>query len=312
MAFISVGAERNAVMQQNHTVSLILPLEVQTSSMPKVLRSKEEIFDHLVEHRMIEDYDTWYYHGESLRALGVITTLDMNQTVSKDDLNDDDDDNISWEKERYRGQYTLLYIQNKRTSDAASASTAEMEQNVTTQSGAQSGPSDGSPVKFIIPNRVAESYMLKSMGRKWSNFKADLKLEHYEPNRGNVTAIMNEHVPDCIPKDQWISLVAYWISDKGKKHSVTNRKSRANQVMVHTVRLKSFARVIVKKTVNGVKPSRAHVYVDTHKDRKTRPAPMDEKSKQAMDMINENLSQLRGGKELRWENFPMFAHCNSV
>ena len=54
------------------------------------------------------------------------------------------------------------------------------------------------------------------MGRKWSNFKVDLKLEHYEPNRGNVTAIMNEHRPDCVPKDQWISLVTYWISDKGK------------------------------------------------------------------------------------------------
>ncbi|KAJ8420103.1 hypothetical protein Cgig2_002559 [Carnegiea gigantea] len=134
-----------------------------------------------------------------------------------------------------------------------------MEQNVITQSGAQLVPSNGSPisdhelseVKFIIPNRVAESYVLKSMGKKWSNFKADLKLEHYEPNCGNVSAIMNEHRPDCVSKDQWISLVTYWISDKGK-------------------------------TVNGVEPSRAHVYVDTLKDRKTRPAPMDEKSKQVV------------------------------
>ncbi|KAJ8438186.1 hypothetical protein Cgig2_001904 [Carnegiea gigantea] len=105
------------------------------------------------------------------------------------------------------------------------------------------------------------------MGRKWSNFKADLKLEHYEPNRGNVSAIMNEHRLDCVPKDQWISLVTYWISDK-------------------------------EKTVNGVELSRAHVDVDTHKDCKTRHAPMYEKSKQAMDMINEKLSQLPGGKEV--------------
>jgi len=44
----------------------------------------------------------------------------------------------------------------------------------------------------------------------------DLKLEHYEPYRGNVTAIMNDHRPECVPKDQWISLVTYWTSDKGK------------------------------------------------------------------------------------------------
>ncbi|KAJ8435606.1 hypothetical protein Cgig2_016430 [Carnegiea gigantea] len=79
---------------------------------------------------------------------------------------------------------------------------------------------------------------------------------------------MNEYRPDCVPKDQWISLVTYWISNK-------------------------------VKNVNRVEPSRAYVYVDTHKDRKTRPAPMDEKSKQAVvNMINEKLSQLQGGKEV--------------
>jgi len=31
-----------------------------------------------------------------------------------------------------------------------------------------------------------------------------------------------------------------------------------------------------------VEPSRAHVHIDTQKDHKTRPAPMDEKSKQAV------------------------------
>ena len=58
--------------------------------------------------------------------------------------------------------------------------------------------------------------MIKSLGRKWSNFKVDLKLEHYEPYRGNVTAIMNDHRPEYVPKDQWISLATYWTSNKGK------------------------------------------------------------------------------------------------
>ena len=55
---------------------------------------QEEIFAYLVEHRMIEDYDTWYCHGESLHATGVTTNLNMNQTINNDDLNDDDDDDI--------------------------------------------------------------------------------------------------------------------------------------------------------------------------------------------------------------------------
>ena len=63
--------------------------------------------------------------------------------------------------------------------------------------------------KFIGPNPVVESYVLKSMGRKWSNFKTDFKLKHYKPNHGNVTAIMNEHRPGCVPKDRWIYLVKY-------------------------------------------------------------------------------------------------------
>jgi len=70
--------------------------------------------------------------------------------------------------------------------------------------------------KFIIPNRLAEGYGIKSLRRKWSNFKVNLKLEHYEPYCGNLIAIMNDHRPECVPKDQWISLVTYRISDKGK------------------------------------------------------------------------------------------------
>lgn len=57
-------------------------------------RSKEEIFDHLVEHRMNEDYDAWYYHGESLHALGVTITLNVNQGVENDYPNDDVDDDM--------------------------------------------------------------------------------------------------------------------------------------------------------------------------------------------------------------------------
>ncbi|KAJ8438659.1 hypothetical protein Cgig2_031624 [Carnegiea gigantea] len=76
-------------------------------------------------------------------------------------------------------------------------------------------PSNHSPISDHELSE-AETYVLKSIRRKWSNFKVNFKLEHYEPNCGNVTAIISEHRPDCVPKDQWISLATYWISDKGK------------------------------------------------------------------------------------------------
>ncbi|KAJ8423524.1 hypothetical protein Cgig2_019839 [Carnegiea gigantea] len=206
-------------------------------------RSKEEIFDHLVEHRMIKDYDTWYCHGESLHASGMTTTLNMNQTVNNDDLNDDDDDDDDVMDIEHMAHFNRITHRRHPTPHDKERMHSE-------------GFSDwlNGHAKFIIPNLVAESYVLKSMGRKWRNFKADLN-----------SSIMSQtaKIPNCVPKDQWISLVTYWIFDKGK-------------------------------TVNGVEPSRAHVYIDTHNDRKTRPPPMDEKSKKAVDMINKKLS----GKEV--------------
>ena len=47
---------------------------------------------------------------------------------------------------RKRSWTVDIGLQNGRTSNAASASNAEMEQNLITQSGAQLGPSNGSPV----------------------------------------------------------------------------------------------------------------------------------------------------------------------
>ncbi|XP_074302335.1 uncharacterized protein LOC141633861 [Silene latifolia] len=103
------------------------------------------------------------------------------------------------------------------------------------------------------------------MGRKWSNFKAELKNDFYEPNRGNVSNVLNAK-PSNVPQDQWISLVTYWTSTKGKERSIRNRQSRECQVMAHTARSKSFACVIEEQTVDGVPPSRAHVFLETHKD----------------------------------------------
>ena len=58
---------------------------------------------------------------------------------------------------RKRLRTVYIAIQNERTSNAASASTAEMEQNITTQSNAQSGPFDGS---HVSDHELSESKLI--------------------------------------------------------------------------------------------------------------------------------------------------------
>ncbi|XP_056697171.1 uncharacterized protein [Spinacia oleracea] len=67
--------------------------------------------------------------------------------------------------------------------------------------------------------------------------------------------------------------------------------------MAHTGGSKSFACYADDKTINGATPSRAMVFLDTHKERKIVPTPMDEKSKQAVELINGKLSKLPNGVE---------------
>ncbi|XP_016447222.1 uncharacterized protein LOC107772241 isoform X2 [Nicotiana tabacum] len=47
--------------------------------------------------------------------------------------------------------------------------------------------------------------------------------------------------PSRIPRDQWSSLVSYWLSDKAKRCTQANRNNGANQMMSHTGVSKSIA-----------------------------------------------------------------------
>ncbi|KAJ1391691.1 putative transposase, Ptta/En/Spm, plant [Sesbania bispinosa] len=64
--------------------------------------------------------------------------------------------------------------------------------------------------------------------------------------------------PYRIPRDQWTGLVSYWVSDKGKAK-------------------------------DGVEPTRAEVFILTHKKRKDG-RPLDEESAKALDILQEKLS----------------------
>ncbi|XP_060186622.1 uncharacterized protein LOC132616027 [Lycium barbarum] len=92
-----------------------------------------------------------------------------------------------------------------------------------------------------------------------------------------------------IPRDQWSGLVSYWFSDKAKRRTQANRNNRTQQKMPHTGGSKSIATLMDEKAENGIEPTRAQVFILTHKKRKD-DRPLDEDSAKTIDMINERIS----------------------
>ncbi|XP_016513316.1 uncharacterized protein LOC107830300 isoform X1 [Nicotiana tabacum] len=109
--------------------------------------------------------------------------------------------------------------------------------------------------KFSIPRR-GEAYVLKSLGKKWKDYKCDLKGE-YLPKYKTKDALLKNR-PSRIPRDQWSGLVSYWLSDKAK-------------------------------AVNGVGPTRAQVFLLTHTKCKDG-RPLDDDSAKAIEIINERMN----------------------
>ncbi|XP_049406184.1 uncharacterized protein LOC125869791 [Solanum stenotomum] len=142
--------------------------------------------------------------------------------------------------------------------------------------------------KFTIP-KCGEDFVLKSLGKKWKDYKCQLKGDHIPKYKTKIVLLKNR--PSRIPRDQWSGLVAYWLSDKAKRRIQANRNNRAKQNMPHTGGSKSIATLMDEKVENGVEPTRAEVFVLTHKKRADG-RPLDDDS--AKDMINEKMSNSEG------------------
>ncbi|MCE3215486.1 hypothetical protein HAX54_002570, partial [Datura stramonium] len=87
----------------------------------------------------------------------------------------------------------------------------------------------------------------------------------------------------------------------------TNRNNRAKQKMPHMGGSKSIATLMDEKDENGIEPTRAQVFILTHKSRKYG-RPLDEESARTIDMINEKLSNSEGSNEqpprsVAWEGY---------
>nr|CAD1832890.1 unnamed protein product [Ananas comosus var. bracteatus] len=95
--------------------------------------------------------------------------------------------------------------------------------------------------KFFLPrDDKIEAWVLKSVSRKWKDYKHELKSKYKTANR-TQEEIASDVPPEIMPQ-QWIDLVRNWFSERSENLSRIGRASRANHTTPHTTGSKSFAR----------------------------------------------------------------------
>ncbi|XP_052210244.1 uncharacterized protein LOC127813348 [Diospyros lotus] len=136
--------------------------------------------------------------------------------------------------------------------------------------------------KFQLPPGQ-EDWILKSIAKKWRNWKSFVKTNYYDPNVSLVEQMKN--VPKRVHEDQWKELVTFWNFDASKRVSDRNKVSRGHQKMVHRKGKMSFARVAEKKKKElGYYPSRSTLFIECYSKGET---PGNEAASQAMEAMRE-------------------------
>uniref|UniRef100_J3N1J8 Transposase Tnp1/En/Spm-like domain-containing protein n=1 Tax=Oryza brachyantha TaxID=4533 RepID=J3N1J8_ORYBR len=121
--------------------------------------------------------------------------------------------------------------------------------------------------KFLYPLSCVQ-WILKSIGRGWRRYKAALKNKYFNPKKKR--SALYKLCLDDVEKDQWIPLIKYWKSKKGKALSEKNKRSRSMLQNPHSAGTKSYARWsedMRQDDPNKKQPHRAKVYLATHKQK---------------------------------------------
>nr|XP_027108931.1 uncharacterized protein LOC113728766 [Coffea arabica] len=117
--------------------------------------------------------------------------------------------------------------------------------------------------KFEIdPN--SKSWVIKSLGKKWKDWKSKLKTAHYITHATDEERLADRD--ERVLPEQWAYLVSHWSSEEAEKRSATNRANRAQQKFGHVTGTKSFARIREEQRVkrsDGKAPSRAELFILT-------------------------------------------------
>ncbi|KAK9269839.1 hypothetical protein L1049_025412 [Liquidambar formosana] len=98
--------------------------------------------------------------------------------------------------------------------------------------------------KFDV-NHGNKDWVFKSIGKKWKDWKFELKHNRYKIHNTNEERLKDLDIR-VVPK-QWSILVSYWNSLEGKEQCKTGKDNRALQRLNHTAGSKSFAQICREK-----------------------------------------------------------------
>nr|CAD1834912.1 unnamed protein product [Ananas comosus var. bracteatus] len=142
--------------------------------------------------------------------------------------------------------------------------------------------------KFLLPsNGNIEKWVLKSLNRKWKDFKCELKGKYMIDNYTEQEVASN--VSSGFTSQQWIDVVRYWFSEKSKV------VARAKHITPHTTGSMSFARKRDQFEKENVRESgRVQFFALAHKRKN---GTYDESSQEVLDNITKLIE-----KEAKTEN----------
>ena len=67
--------------------------------------------------------------------------------------------------------------------------------------------------KFDCPPGI-EEWILQSIGTKWRNWKADLKIDYFDPTLSLEDLVKEKD--ERVNEEQWKNINMHWLSDNGK------------------------------------------------------------------------------------------------
>ncbi|KAJ1420759.1 putative transposase, Ptta/En/Spm, plant [Sesbania bispinosa] len=115
-----------------------------------------------------------------------------------------------------------------------------------------------------IHDNVAQSYIMKDIGKKWKENRLRLYNSHYDPTKSRDENISNP--PKSIPTTKWASFIDYRLKPKTQELCEKNARNRSKLTINHTggsKKLKRKAAEIMRQT--GQPVSRGALYIHTHK-----------------------------------------------
>ncbi|XP_071926243.1 uncharacterized protein [Coffea arabica] len=77
--------------------------------------------------------------------------------------------------------------------------------------------------RFVLPMGL-EAWTLRSIGKKWRSWKADLKANYFDPAVPNAEARFQKDIR--VREEQWIKLWAYWKSEEAKSKQLGRPPTR--------------------------------------------------------------------------------------